>query len=59
MSTSAVSPRQEIIERISTMQRVVATTQSPFLRKDYQKGIKRLQRELAFYDKNHTKCSNR
>ena len=51
--------RQEIIDRISQMQRVVDKTDSVYLRRDYLKGIKRLKRELRFYDQNHSAYYNR
>jgi len=45
--------RQQYIEKINQYKYVIANTKSDYLKRDYQKAIKRMQRELKYYDKCH------
>ena len=42
--------RQECIEKINRYKEIIATTDSPYLKRDYQKALKRMQKELKIYD---------
>ncbi len=46
-----MTPREKLIAEINRMEDAVNRTQSRHLKNDYQKGIKRLKRELAEYDR--------
>ena len=42
--------RQECIEKINRYKEIIATTDSLYLKRDYQKALKRMQKELRVYD---------
>lgn len=43
--------RKQFIEKINWYKSAIAKTESPYLRRDYNKAIKRMYRELKCYDK--------
>jgi len=43
--------RKQFIEKINWYKSAIANTESPYLRRDYNKAIKRMYRELKCYDK--------
>ena len=45
--------RQEFTKKIKYYKTIIATTDSPYLKRDYQKAVKRMQRELRDYDRFH------
>ncbi len=46
--------RKQFIEKINWYKSAIANTQSPYLKRDYSKAIKRMYRELKYYDKLHS-----
>ena len=42
--------RDEYIDKIKWYKSAISNTNSPYLKRDYQKAIKRMQRELRSYD---------
>ena len=46
-----MTPREKMVAEIERMEDTVNRTKSKHLRNDYLKGIKRLKRELAEYDR--------
>lgn len=46
--------RQEFIKKINYYKSVISTTDSKYLKRDYQKAVKRMYRELKYYDDTHT-----
>ena len=42
--------REIYVEKINWYKSAIANTKSPYLKRDYQKAIKRMQRELKYYD---------
>ena len=45
--------RELYIDRINLYKSAIANTKSPYLKRDYQKAIKRMQKELREYDRLH------
>ena len=45
-----VNSRETYIEKINWYKSAIANTNSLYLKRDYQKAIKRMQRELREYD---------
>lgn len=50
--------RQKFVEDIDRIQRAINATESPYLRRDYQKALKRKYRLLRQFDADHKKISN-
>lgn len=42
--------RKEYVDKINWYKSAIENTNSPYLKRDYQKAIKRMQRELKYYD---------
>lgn len=42
--------REILIEKINWYRAAIANTNSEYLKRDYQKAIKRMQKELKMYD---------
>ena len=42
--------REILIEKINWYRSAIANTNSEYLKRDYQKAIKRMQKELKMYD---------
>lgn len=43
--------RQKFLDDIHRMEKAIQSTNSPYLKRDYQKAIKRKYQELRMYDK--------
>lgn len=46
--------RQEYLDKIHWYKSAIASTKSEYLKRDYQKAVKRMYRELKYYDKFHS-----
>lgn len=44
------TPREMYIDKINWYKSAIANSKSPYLKRDYQKAIKRMQKELRLYD---------
>jgi hypothetical protein len=44
--------KEELIKEIMRVKEALAKTNSPYLKRDYGKYLKRLYRDLKYYDKN-------
>jgi hypothetical protein len=45
--------REQFVEKINWYKSAIANTKSEYLKRDYQKAIKRMQKELREYDRLH------
>ena len=45
--------RQEFVDEINRYKVALAKTKSPYLKKDYQKKIRQMERDLKDYDRFH------
>ena len=45
-----MTARERQVSEIQRLEQAMKTTRSPYLKKDYQKAIKRKKRELAEFD---------
>lgn len=43
--------RKQFVDKINWYKSAIANTNSPYLKRDYQKAVKRMQRELKLYDR--------
>lgn len=48
-----MTQRDKFVAEIKRMEQAMSQTDSMYLRKDYGRGIKRMKRELAEYDRFH------
>ena len=48
-----MTQREKFVAEIKRMEQAMSQTDSMYLRKDYDRGIKRMKRELAEYDRFH------
>ena len=44
------TPREMYIDKINWYKSAIANSKSPYLKRDYQKAIKHMQKELKLYD---------
>ena len=51
-------PREAHIAEMNRLVQAICTTESPYLRNDYEKALKRMERELKEYDLRMMKRSN-
>lgn len=45
-----VDMRQAHVQKMKDIKRAIAKTKSPYLKRDYSKALRRLQKELRVYD---------
>ena len=43
--------RKQFVDKINWYRSAIENTNSPYLKRDYQKAVKRMQRELKLYDR--------
>lgn len=51
-----INKRAEHIRKMKKIKAVIKKTTSPFLKNDYSKAYKRMQKELKIYDQLHLQC---